>query len=137
MRRSFIHVALGGIIAIIFLAGISCTKQREIYQTKQEIHFKQVLLRDAVTYLSKMWNTEVILDREVSSIEDLWIDYAPNSPVSLQQALDAIIAFIGNHHQKQLKWRKIGTAIRVSLKDSNKSLPTGMNPTTSTPTTLP
>jgi hypothetical protein len=118
MRRSYIHVALGAIIAVIFLAGISCTKQRELSQAKQEIYFNQVLLRDAVTNLSKMWNTEVILDQEVSRIDDLWIDYAPKSPVSLQQALDDIIAFVGNQHQKQLKWWKNGTTIRVSLKDS-------------------
>ena len=89
---------------------------------KHEIYLNQALLRDATGGLSRIWNTRIDLDPDVSSISGLWIDYAPRKELTLRDVLDEILRFVKDKHKISLRWKADGDRIQISKDKSEQAV---------------
>ena len=73
---------------------------------KHALYLNQSLLKDAVPGMARIWGTSIVLDSEVATMRDLWVDYSPSREVTLKLALDEILHFIETKHGVPLRWRE-------------------------------
>ncbi len=110
--RALITIAC---VSALMAAGTSCRPQPSGKLAElQPIYLNQCLLRDATEGMSRIWNTRVELDSDVSSLSGLWIDYAPKKEVTLSEALDDILQFVHTEHHVRLRWSASADHIRIS-----------------------
>ena len=102
-------------VSALVASGTSCRPQPSgKLAESQKIYLNQCLLRDATEGMSRLWNTHVELDSDVSSLSGLWIDYAPKKEVTLSEALDDILRFVDTKHHVRLRWSASTDHIRIS-----------------------
>jgi hypothetical protein len=107
------------------VASASSCRQQPSRKLAEEhaIYLNQCLLRDAVEGMSRLWNIQIDLDPEVSSLVDQWIDYAPKKEVTLRDALDDIVRFVEDKHQVRLRWVATEDRIRICKDKSEQGFP--------------
>jgi hypothetical protein len=110
MRSSLFAISL--LTTLVCLTSCRSAGEGKLTE-KHALYLNQSLLKEAVPGMARIWSTSIELDSEVESINDLWVDFAPKSEVTLKTALDEILQFIKTKHAVSLSWSEQGGRITI------------------------
>ena len=103
--------------ALVLLGALHVNCIAEANSDRHSVFLQQALLKEAVPYLSKTWDTLVVIRGPLHSVDNLSINYRPDKAVSLEEALTGICAYLLREHQVHVRWRQDGETIILEKSD--------------------